>query len=1174
MRFVTTRWTALLASGAVTVLSGGAAHGDDTEIFMGNPGGGVAPNIMLILDTSGSMSSNVITTVKYDPAQTYSGSDSCNGLGDRIYYSTNGNMPACSSDNWFPRSQLKCAAARASNALGSGGSGIYIDSFVRWGGNNNRSWQAKLNPQDPTDVECKTDNGADGDLSSTDAYPTNGSVKSTNGVWLGNANNSYWQNSTGIAATLYSANYVVYWNQHRSATVGTRIAIMRDAATTLLQSLSGVNIGLMRYSRDANGGMVAYPVAPIAANRTQLINAVNSYDASGNTPLSETLYESYLYFSGGRVDYGDNSTPFESVRSSRVGYTESNGALQGGNYDSPADYSCQKNYIIYLTDGLPTSDNGADSKIEALPNFSTLGGACDAGTAPGRCLVAMARYMAHDDTDLNSAVDGEQKVSSYWIGFGEDVASGAPFEYLERAAAAGKGRAYAASDATDLTSVLTSITLDMLQTSTSFAAPSVAVNAFNRTRSLSDLYVSVFRPSPDRHWPGNLKKYRVKAGEDGTAVVVGQNPNLPVIDEQTGFFVDEARSLWLAETDGADGPEVRAGGAAAKLPPLAERKVYTYLGANPGAPVTLSGSVSHEVSTSNTALDHAVLNLNSAPDSGDPSIENLIAWARGQDVLDEFPWDPRPNGDRTERRFAMGDPIHTQPALVIYGGTVASPSLDDAVAFVPTNDGYLHAVDASTGVELWSFIPKDFLPNLKELYLNNATGAKSYTLDGEIRMLKYDVNGNGIVEPEGGDRVFLYFGEGRGGRAYYALDVTSKNAPKFMWRIDDTVLTNLGQAWSTPTIARVNISGATQNAQKLVLVIGGGYDTIEDSTDFVANDTVGNRIFMVDAVRGTLLWSAGQTGANFNHTRMTHSIPSHVSVLDTNSDGYADRMYVGDMAAQLWRFDITNGQPAGNLVSGGVIASLGAKEGATIANTRRFYNQPDVAAIQRQSGPPFLNIAIGSGYRGHPLNTTVQDRLYSIRDYRPFQPMTQAEYDALAPTVDANLVDITNDVAPAISTSAPGWKLLLNQPNGSWRGEKSLGQATTINNNVVFTSYTPHTGVVTDPCAPTLGTNRAYRVRVLDGAPVQIDGEADATDRYEDFRFGGIATDISTMIIGDPEACIGDDCPDPDAEPCEGDDCPPPNRTQFVCLAGVRVLDICRDFNSRVKTYWREQTAN
>src|SRR5438270_14071774 len=97
------------------------------------------------------------------------------------------------------------------------------------------------------------------------------------------------------------------------------------------------------------------------------------------------------------------------------------------------------------------------------------------------------------------------------------------------------------------------------------------------------------------------------------------------------------------------------------------------------------------------------------------------------------------------------------------------------------------------------------------------------------------------------------------------------------------------------------------------------------------------------------------------------------------------------------------------------------------AATRRFYNRPDVAAVTKRGLSPFFNIAIGSGYRGHPLNgtnctpncatTTIQDRFYAIRDYHPFDKLTQAQYNALTVPHDSDLIDITiltNGLPPAL----------------------------------------------------------------------------------------------------------------------------------------------------------------
>ena len=48
----------------------------------------------------------------------------------------------------------------------------------------------------------------------------------------------------------------------------------------------------------------------------------------------------------------------------------------------------------------------------------------------------------------------------------------------------------------------------------------------------------------------------------------------------------------------------------------------------------------------------------------------------------------------------------------------------------------------------------------------------------------------------------------------------------------------IGQTWSTPTVARVNVKSrtwTTENTDKLVLMFGGGYDTVQDTVGYVAD---------------------------------------------------------------------------------------------------------------------------------------------------------------------------------------------------------------------------------------------------------------------------------------------------------------------------------------------------
>jgi type IV pilus assembly protein PilY1 len=865
--------------GACYCLTVGApALADDTEIFgtSNAVGAGLKPNILFIVDTSGSMNTDVVTQLAFDPATTYTGSCNPNYVYWTVDTGSPSSPPSCGTNNRFPRSQLKCQAA--SGPLDTQGRYVAVKAAM-WRSGSNR-WRTLSSGTFTQPVECAADAGIHGDgIDNTKLWATNGNASSK---WTANAANGItWSAADGTDKryVLYSANYMNYYYDPSTTTIQSRIDIVKQVTASIANTVDDVNLGLMRYSNNgdsgdavASGGMVTYQVADIATDRQAIIDTINSYSASGFTPLSETMYEAGQYFAGRKVDFGltskiDPSTPFPSVSASRKASDQSM-------YDSPIKYSCQKNFIVYLTDGLPTQDNEADSRITALPNFASLTGGTDCDdTGPGRCLDDMAEYLYK--ADLNPSIPGQQNVQTYTIGFGPEV-SGSTF--LDKVAQRGGGQAYTASDVATLTDVLTNIVTNVLKVDTTFTSPSVSVNAFNRTQTLDDLYVSVFRPANNIHWPGNVKKYRVANGQivDATGA--------PAIDK--GFFKDGTRSIWSSV---ADGNKVDLGGASSNLPDPDARNLYTYLGVS-----TTLNNAANAVKTTNTALTDALLGLG-AP--GLPAHDELIEWMRGRDVQDD-----NGNDNFTEARLEMGDPIHAKPAVVIYGGTAAANDVDDAVVFAAENDGYLHAFDVRNGQELWSFVPAELLSSMPALFANGVQPEKHYGLDGDIRVFKIDRNANGVIEPSNGDRVYIYFGMRRGGTSYYALDVTTKTNPQFMWQLAPGNLAlpgqlpALGQTWSTPVAAKVNISGATQNADKFVLIFGGGYEDSQDNEPY-NTDLIGNRIYMIDAVSGALLWSAGgPNGAgvpapDLSLTKMNNSIPADLLVLDTNQDGFADRIY-------------------------------------------------------------------------------------------------------------------------------------------------------------------------------------------------------------------------------------------------------------------------------------------
>jgi type IV pilus assembly protein PilY1 len=1148
------RLTSLLV--AALALIGGAmtppVHADDSEVFTSSAftgGAGARPNILFVVDTSGSMAAE---TSSYDPTRTYTGPCPAG----RVYWRTENTWepPSCASNQWIAAAQNTCNAI----AGGLGGVGAvrarsqqFNPATNQWG---NLRAGASADP-----MECSADSGIHGPFGgSPNRWARNNATR-----WTNNAGQSI--NWAGRPTyTYYSANYANWWYGTEEGSRATRWEVVRDVAKTLIDELEGVNLGLMRYSNNqgtfndgyAEGGMVMHPVVELtAANKTTLKNLLDAWGPDGYTPLSETLYEATQYFRGAAVDYGNTSrlnewTNARSVAGSRVG-----GSLANNTYNSPIDFNCQNNFIVYLTDGLPTWDAGANAKIPALPDFAEFGGTC-ATTDPdplwpesGRCMVALARYLAN--ADINPAIIGRQSVKTYMIGFGEDIAASRDF-LDEIAEAGGTTEAYTANSVGSLSLTLQTIFTNILEgKDVTFVSPTLSVNAFNRTRNLNDLYVSVFSPSASLHWPGNLKKYQVRNGR-----IVDANDE-DAVDPETGFFKSTARSFWSvneAGVDIVDGAEVTLGGAASRLPEYSVgaggRKLYTYLGSN----VALHNSV-NSIEPGNSALTSTVLGLGGP---GDPPRDDLIAFARGQDLQDVDR-----DGSTSDRRMRMGDPMHAKPALVIYGGDAESP---EGVVYVPTNDGYLHAFDSQTGAELWAFIPPEFLPRLKRLYEDPVTPEREYGLDGDVTVFKYDVNGDGVVDAGAGDKVYVFFGFARGGQTYYALDVTNKAQPRFLWKKDATGLPALGKTWSPPTVARVDIAGSGQSADKFVLIFGGGYDEAQENYAYTT-DSIGNRIFMIDLEDGDLLWYAGDNAAaNLQLTEMNNSIPSRVTVIDTNADKFADRMYVGDMGGRVWRFDIWNGQAASSLVTGGVFARLGAGSiaGAPRAAARRFYNAPDVVLMQSRGSPPYFNIAIGSGYRGHPLENDTQDRFYSLRDYAPFTKRTQAQYAAFVPALDGDLVDITTNVSATVPTGSRGWKLLLND-GGSWMGEKVLAESITISGVILFPTFIPLGEDPANPCTARM-VNRAYAIRIENGRPNfdwDDDGTLEGSDRYTDLKQSGIAAEISVLL--------NNRFIDDGGDPLGPGDPPPPEPPATTCNSGVEILGRCPTTDSGVRTYWQRR---
>ena len=1109
MKTLNKKLSAMLTGMFASVLVGLPAYADDTEIYVGQNLGvsEVPPNILFVVDTSGSMSTNVVTQTTYNPATTYSGSCSTS----RVYYSASKTTNCSSTSNYFNLSNLQCKAAVDAFAI----SGYYQDNMAMW---RSSKWSTFSTSAHTSDVECKADSNVHGNGGSA-KYAANGS----SGPWSTSSSSSItWSAATNY--TVKSGNYL-NWEINASTTTATRIQIVKDTLISLVNSINNVNIGLMRFDSNANGGMMIYAMEPIATAKTNFIAAVNSLPADSNTPLAETMYEAALYFRGGNVDYGNTSYNGSTLTKS-VAASRTTGTLTGTKYKSPIEFQCQKNFITYLTDGDPTSDIGVDATRQAAVGVTGGCSVVGSGGYKTSCLDDIAKALASNDQ--STAFAENQVVSTFTIGFGTGMSVDGE-TLLKSAAAASKsglggaGAYYPANDSAELTAVFTNILTDILGVNATFSSPAVSVNAFNRTTHRDDLYFSLFKPTTGPHWDGNLKRFKLTFDTHGEPIIVDASvPPQAAVNPINGYFYDTSTSYWTPAAYAPDGKEAPQGGAASKL--TNNRKIYSYMGSSNNLT-----DATNLVSETNAAITATMLGVASSVR------DNVLKWARGIDVKDE-----NFDGNTTEARLIMGDPLHGEPAMVQYDGPDTDP---DITAYVPTNEGYLHAISTKigAGTENFSFVPSDLFSNIGVQYTASSAVTKTYGLDGSITAWVQDQNKDGVISTAAGDKVYLYFGMRRGGKNYYALDVSDRANPKMLWTIKGGSgnFTELTQTWSQPQLRKLKINGA----DKYVLIFAGGYDTNQDAVSTRTADTSGRAIYIVDALTGARLWwASSQAGADLSLSNMNYSMPSTVAAADADGDGYSDLVYVGDMGGQIWRFDIAKGAAGSSLsslITGGRIADIAAS-GSTATN-RRFYYPPSVALNKSSSGTVNIVLGIASGYREHPLNLLINDRIYMFKDTPVYNKPS-----AYVTLTEANLFDTTDNIvregtdaqratAKTAMDAANGWYIKLETT-----GEKGLAKGLIFGGYLYISSYVPKdttSGGAT--CAPSEGSGRLYIVSVNDGGPLNTDSSGSGSGstqpgdlkvkRYDPLVKPGIPADPKMIKTSDPNqkdyaVCVGTQC--------------------------------------------------
>ena len=307
-----------------------------------------------------------------------------------------------------------------------------------------------------------------------------------------------------------------------------------------------------------------------------------------------------------------------------------------------------------------------------------------------------------------------------------------------------------------------------------------------------------------------------------------------------------------------------------------------------------------------------------------------------------------------------GDVLHSRPSVVNYGGTIGT------VVYYGGNDGMLHAVDGNrtgttAGSELWSFVPQEFFGRLKrlrddtpEIRFPNTPSTSSatprdYFVDGPLTVYQ-KLDGAGAVA-----QVLLFVPMRRGGR-FCIHSMGPTRCAEFLWRKTSAAISTLGQhgptrAWACSRSIAVRCDHGRRLRHVARMQTRG------------CNDH-GHAVLVFDA----------QDGALLKTLQTAKSVAAPVAVIDTDFDGYADRGYVVDMGANVYRVDFETAAGDGALANWTITKIAALADGS---NTRKFFYEPDVVLTRR-----FAALMLGSGNRERPLLASTNDRFYTLFDYK------------------------------------------------------------------------------------------------------------------------------------------------------------------------------------------------
>ncbi|WP_151445627.1 pilus assembly protein [Lacisediminimonas profundi] len=848
------------------------------------------------------------------------------------------------------------------------------------------------------------------------------------------------------------------------------------------------------------------------ANKAKYKTLVESFDKLGDKGNGGTsslvMAEAYRYLTGGtpyagngkaKTDYNGNTS---GTSADQVIYALTGNALSSKTattYNSPVASGCEKNYIIYVSNGPSNDNNSAITQSNSM--LSAAGGsttqlAISPTGSQSNPIDEWARFMKSSSLNaVTYTVDVDPTTTGQgpgWSAVLKSMANVSGGRYVPVSSSAGS----AALEAT-----LGKIFTEIQSVNSVFASVSLPISVNTQGTYLNQVYIGMFRPDASNfpRWPGNLKQYKM-AYINNVLKMVDADEN-SAINGLTGFVTECARSYWTptsADSYWAFRPQgvcIPPSGSASDLyrnsnypdGNIVEKGGQAYMTRSSTTRTVKTCSSTFSSCTELLDFNNTNVSASNLGVSTTTERDTLINWVKGLDTQDE---DVDGTTTTEMRPSVHGDVVHSRPVAINYGTDVA-PSI---VVYYGGNDGLLRAVNGNrstsittggttyaAGQELWTFAPPEAFPVFKRTYdnstqilnPNNATGLpKPYGVDGTI------------TAHQNGSNAWLYATMRRGGRALYAFDVSTPGTPALKWKVGcpsnfpvsgtvsdtgcSTGFSGMGQTWSSPKIVKSSGYGSGNSP---MVVMGGGYDTCEDGDPQTCSSGTpkGNMIYVIDADSGALLKSLPTA----------RSVVGDIAIVPDTATGLAKYAYATDLGGNVYRVDIGSSAPGSWTITR--VAALGCDSlASTCTDNRKFMFGPDVIF---ENG--MYTLLLGSGDREKPLtNYThaygVANHFFMLRDDPTnvsWLTSESANCSATSVICKGSLLQITASSTPTVAEveAKKGWYLDLAA------GEKVVTSSITLFGTVTFSTHQPAVATASS-CSANLGTSQVYNISYANAA--------------------------------------------------------------------------------------------